>query len=99
MALLYFARSVRAPSRTSLTLWVVASALALFTHYFAAFLIAPQAVLLLLADRRRRRTIAAVAAIAALGLALIPFAVTQEGSGRRNGFTELSVAGQAGEPC
>ncbi|MGH2965832.1 MAG: glycosyltransferase family 39 protein [Solirubrobacterales bacterium] len=97
VALLYFARSVRAPSRTSLTLWVVASALALLTHYFAAFLIAPQAVLLLLADRRRRRTIAAVAAIAALGLALIPFAVTQEGSGRRNGFTELSVAGRAGE--
>ena len=97
VALVYFARSVRAPSRTSLTLWVVASALALASHYFAVFLIGPQAVLLLLADQRRRGTIAAVAAIAALGLALVPLAVAQEGSDRRNGFTQLSVAGRAGE--
>jgi mannosyltransferase len=96
VALVYFARSVRAPSRTSLTLWVVASALALVSHYFAVFLIGPQAVLLLLADQRRRGTIAAVAAIAALGLALVPLAVAQEGSDRRNGFTQLSVAGRAG---
>jgi 4-amino-4-deoxy-L-arabinose transferase-like glycosyltransferase len=97
LALLCFARSVRAPSRTSLTLWVVASALALLSHYFAAFLIAPQALYLLLAAQRRRRTLVATAAIGAVGLALIPLAVAQEGSDRRNGFTQLSVAGRAGE--
>jgi mannosyltransferase len=97
VALVYFARSLRAPSRRSLTLWAIASALALLSHYFAAFLIGPQAVLLLLADGRRRRTVVAVTAIAAIGLAVIPLAVAQEGGGRRNGFTQISVAGRTGE--
>jgi 4-amino-4-deoxy-L-arabinose transferase-like glycosyltransferase len=97
LALVYFARSLRSPSRASLALWAVASGLALLSHYFAAFLIGPEAVLLLLASGRRRRTVAAVAAIAALGLALTPFAVTQEGNDRRNGFTQLAVAGRTGE--
>jgi mannosyltransferase len=96
-ALVYFARSLERPSPSSLAMWAVASALALSSHYFAAFLIAPQALWLLLRDVSRRRAILATAAIAAVGLALIPLAVAQEGEGRRNLFTDTALASRTGE--
>jgi len=97
LALVYFARSLERPSPSSLAMWALASALALSSHYFAVFLIAPQALWLLLRDESRRRAILATAAIAAVGLALIPLAVSQEGEGRRNVFTETPLASRVGE--
>ena len=96
-ALVYFARSLERPEASSLAMWALASALALSSHYFAAFLIVPQAVWLLLRNRSRRRAMLATAAIAAVGLALIPLAVSQEGEGRRNAFTETALASRVGE--
>ena len=86
-----------ASAASSLAMWALASALALSSHYFAVFLIAPQAVWLLLGDQSRRRAILATAAIMAVGLALIPLAVSQEGDDRRNVFTETALASRAGE--
>jgi 4-amino-4-deoxy-L-arabinose transferase-like glycosyltransferase len=96
-ALLYFARSLKRPSPGSLALWALASALAICSHYFAAFLIAPEAVWLLLGSTRRRQAAVAVAGVAIAGLALIPLAVTQEGAGRRNGFTDIALTSRLGE--
>jgi len=96
-ALVYFARSLERPSPSSLALWALASALALSSHYFAAFLIAPQALWLLLRDGSRRQAVLATAAIAAVGLALVPLAVAQQGDDRRNGFTETPLASRVGE--
>src|SRR4051794_23108620 len=46
---LYFARLLREPTDRRYVLWTVASGLAIATHYFAAFLVAPEAVRLVLA--------------------------------------------------
>ena len=96
-ALVYFARSLERPSSRSLAIWALASALALSSHYFAVFLIVPQALWLLLRDESRRSAILATAAIVAVGLALVPLAVSQESGDRRNGFTETSLASRLGE--
>lgn len=75
LALLAYARDGRAGALAG---WAVASVAALATHYFALFVVAPEAAWLLLAgggDLRRRAW--AVAAPAAAGLALLPLALHQ----------------------
>jgi 4-amino-4-deoxy-L-arabinose transferase-like glycosyltransferase len=69
--------------RRRLAWWALIASLGLTTHYFAAFLIAPQCVLLLVAAWRRRRgdVIVAGAGVAAVGLALLPLALHQQASG------------------
>ena len=79
LAFLLFLRAERAPSPGRLAAWVAASLLALLVHYFALFLIAPQALWLL--HRSGRRAFAAVAATAAAGLALLPLVLAQGGHG------------------
>jgi 4-amino-4-deoxy-L-arabinose transferase-like glycosyltransferase len=96
-ALYYFARSLRDTSDRSLGLWALASALAICSHYFAAFLIAPEAVWLLARRTARRRAAVAVGGVVVAGLALVPLAVAQEGSGRRNGFTDIPLISRVGE--
>ncbi|MGI9183583.1 MAG: glycosyltransferase family 39 protein [Solirubrobacteraceae bacterium] len=73
-AFLAFARALRAPSRGNLIAWTAFSALAVMTHFFAGFAIAPQAVLLLWRHRTRAAAIAA-AVVAAAQLAMLPFAI------------------------
>src|SRR3954447_21534173 len=96
-ALLYFIRAQGDPSRGNLALWAVFSCLALCSHYFAAFLIAPQGLWLIASVRSRRRVLAAVAGTLATGLALLPLAIAQEGQGRHNLFADLPFARRAGE--
>jgi mannosyltransferase len=57
--------------------WALASALALATHYFAVFLVAPVAVWLLWSSERRGRVAVAIAAVALAGAALVPLAAHQ----------------------
>lgn len=92
-------RALDQPSRRNLSLWALASIAALLSHYFAVFLIAPQMVLLLmrLAGRQRRITLIAVFSVVACGLALLPLVVSQEGSGRRNGFTGKPIVSRTEE--
>jgi hypothetical protein len=63
--------------RRRLLAWAVASALALATHYFAAFVVGPLALWLLWRHPSRRGAVAAVAGVAAAGLALLPLAIDQ----------------------
>ncbi len=74
LSLLFFARARREPSTANITWWAVWSALALLTHFFGGFLVAPEALWLLLALRSRGIVIAA-AAVAAVQVAVIPIAV------------------------
>ncbi len=81
LSLLCFARARERPSSRRLAAWAAAAMAALATHYFAAFVVAPEAALLLLAALRRAalpRTLTALAAVGALGCALLAMAVRQE---------------------
>ena len=60
--------------------WALAATLALATHYFTAFVLAPQAAWLLWRHPCRRAAVAAVAALAAAGLALLPLLLAQAGN-------------------
>jgi hypothetical protein len=97
LSLAMFGRCLHRPSGRSAGWWALAAALAIGSHYFAAFVVAPQAVWLLVAGPRRRPAAIAVAALVAVGLALIPLAVAQEGSDRRNGFERIPLASRLGE--
>lgn len=81
VSLLAFAYARANPSPRALAAWVIAGALALATHYYAVLAVVPEAVWLLAAHRHRRSVQAAVAAVGLCGLALIPLALSQNGTG------------------
>jgi uncharacterized membrane protein len=70
-SLLYFARSLRRPTRRSLTLWALASGLAILTYSFAGFLVFAEALGLLYAVRTRQ-TALVVATVVVVQAALLP---------------------------
>ncbi len=76
-----FAYARAAPTRPLLALWVVSSGLALATHYFAVAAVVPEAVWLLAEHGARRPVRLAVVVVAVCGLALIPLAISQNGTG------------------
>jgi 4-amino-4-deoxy-L-arabinose transferase-like glycosyltransferase len=91
-SLYFFVRALRRPSRGAYAGWAIASALALATHYFSAFSVAPEALWLIVAGRRRAGPpLAATGAVGLAGLALLPLAIHQEGVSRPNGFTSIPV--------
>lgn len=78
LSFLFTVRVARDANRRDLAGWAVTSSLALTAHYFAVFLVVPEAALL--AYRWRSRSVAvAIAAIGAVGLALLPLALHQAG--------------------
>jgi mannosyltransferase len=74
-ALLCFVRASREPSARNIARWAGFSVLALLTHYFAGFLIAPQA-LWLLYRARSRASVVAVVVVGLVEVALIPLLVS-----------------------
>jgi hypothetical protein len=70
--------------------WAVTAALALLTHYFAAFLIVPEALWLLWSARERAVWLA-VGAVGAVGAALVPLAVHQRDLGHTSFIADLSL--------
>jgi mannosyltransferase len=75
-----FVRALQGTSARWVWGWALASALALNTHYFAAALIVPEAAWLLWRRRDSRADVAlATGAVAAVGIALLPLAASQEG--------------------
>jgi len=77
VCLLLLARALRYPSPRSVWAWAVASILALATHYFALFLIAPAAVWLVVTTPSRRALAGPLAAIGVTGAVLAPLALEQ----------------------
>ncbi len=81
LSFLFFARARRGGGgRRDLAWWAVFSALAICTHYFAAFVVVPEAIWLLVAAPDRRRAGLAVAAVGLVGALLLPLALQQAGN-------------------
>jgi mannosyltransferase len=81
LAMLCFVRALDEPTPRRMAAFALAGALALLTHYFAVFLLIGM-VLWLLRDRARRRAaLAPTAALAVVGLALLPLISAQGGHG------------------
>jgi mannosyltransferase len=91
LALLFFADAVSEPKPRTLAAWAVASALCLVTHYYAVLAIVPQAIWLLVAHRRSRSVAAAIAAVGACGLALIPLAISQNQTGHTSWIAQIAL--------
>ena len=81
LSMLFFLRARKGDERAFVR-WAVVSALALATHYFAIFVVVPEAGWLLYRQRARagRRTAWAVAGVGAVGAALLPLAIEQSGN-------------------
>jgi 4-amino-4-deoxy-L-arabinose transferase-like glycosyltransferase len=77
---LWFVRARRRPSRRNLAWWAVWSSLALMTHFFAGFLVGPEALWLLWTARSRVAG-AAVGVVALVQVAMLPFALVDTGHG------------------
>jgi mannosyltransferase len=87
--LLAFAYVRERPRKVAVIYWVLACALALVTHYYAAILIVPEAAWLLYEHRHSRAVKVGIAVIAAVGLALLPLAIRQSRN-RSNHWIEHS---------
>ncbi len=73
-------RAIEHPTGRSYALWALTGVLALLTHYFAAFILIPEAIVLIRAHADRR-ALMAVAAPLLCGAALLPLALHQRASG------------------
>jgi mannosyltransferase len=89
LSLLYFVRALDRGARRDFVLWGAFSALALATHYFAAFPIAAEALWLL--HRRRRDTVPGLAIVAGAGLLLAPLAIHQMSIGHAEWIGNFSL--------
>jgi mannosyltransferase len=89
VSLLYFIRAQRYGRRRDLTLWGLASGLALATHYFAIFPIAAEVILL--ARRRGRESLRGLWIVAVACLLLAPLAIHQMSYGHAEWIGALSL--------
>jgi hypothetical protein len=79
LSLVLFARALKQPSALRLAAWAICGAIALTVHYFAIFLLIPEAIWLLVATRKQiPTTVLAVWVIFQTGLALLPIALHQQ---------------------
>jgi mannosyltransferase len=97
VSLLAFAYARTDPTPRALTAWVIASALALATHYYAVLAVVPEAVWLLWVHRSRRPVQIAFAVVGLCGLGLIPLAISQHGTGRGNWIASAPFGRRLGQ--
>jgi mannosyltransferase len=86
------------PRAGRLTAWAVVAALALWTHYFAVFVVVPEAALLLLGAPRRDLVprLLAIGAVGVAGASLLGFVQRQRGAHTLY-FTHTPLAGRVGQ--
>ena len=92
LSLWAFARVQREPGARAVAAWGLSSALALATHYFAVFLVLPEAVWLAVAPVTRRRSLPGLLCVAATAAALLPLAIQQRSLGLAGFISEDSLA-------
>jgi mannosyltransferase len=94
LSLLCFAFALERPCPRELTLWVLASLLALCTEYYAALVVVPEALWLLYVHRRGRplrRTGIAAAVIALFAIPLLWFAISQNKTGHASWIAPIPL--------
>ena len=96
-SLLAFAYVLERPTRRSAAAWVICSALALATHYYAVLAVVPEALWLLAVHRRSRAVQVAFGLVALCGLALIPLAISQNGTGKGNWISHAPLGRRTAE--
>jgi 4-amino-4-deoxy-L-arabinose transferase-like glycosyltransferase len=92
LSFLFFARARRSGARRDLGWWATFSALAIASHYFAGFVVLPEAALLLLASGDRRRAGIAIAAVLAAAALLAPIALRQAGNAHASWIAEQPLS-------
>ncbi len=97
LSLLAFAYARATPTPRLLAAWVIASALALATHYYAVLAVVPEAVLLLWMHRSRRAVQIAVGVVGLCGVALIPLAIGQSGTGNASWIGNAPLGRRLGQ--
>jgi hypothetical protein len=97
VSVLTFAGVRARPTSAGLTAWVIASAAALATHYYAALVVVPSALWLLWMHRRARTVQVAVGVVALCGLGLIPLAIGQQSSGRADWIARAPFGRRLGQ--
>lgn len=97
LSLLAFAHLLELPTGRAGAGWVIAAALGLATHYYAVLLVVPEAAWLLVVHRHRRPVQAAVGVVALCGLALIPLALSQQGTGLSNWIAHAPLGRRLGQ--
>ena len=81
LAMLCFVRALKQPTRGRMAAFALSGALALLSHYFAVFLLAPMALWLLRERATRRAALPALGTLGVVGLALLPLISAQGGHG------------------
>jgi mannosyltransferase len=97
LTLLGFALVRKQSSGRRCAFWAVACLLALFTHYYAVLIVAPEAVVLLIAYRRDRGFQLALGAVVLGGLALLPYAIDQNATGHASWIGKASLSRRLGQ--
>jgi mannosyltransferase len=95
--LLAFAYARENPSGAAMAAWVILSGLALSTEYYAALVVAPEALWLLYLYRRRRSVLVGMAALAVWSAPLLWFAVSQNATGHASWIAPLPLAPRVGQ--
>jgi len=109
LAMLCFLRALREPTRARMAAFALTGALALLSHYFAAFLLVGMALALIWEPRTRRAALPALAAVAVVGAALLPLISAQGGHGtqwigrwplseRLQAIPQYFLTGYSGQP-
>ena len=96
LGLAVWQRAMDDPSRGRLAAWAAVGGLSLLTHYFALFLVVPEAVALV----RRvglRRVAGELLGLAVVGAALLPLALRQRRDGKSAWIETTSLASRMGQ--
>jgi mannosyltransferase len=94
ISLLLLLRALRRPGARLYAGWALTSALALATHYFAAFIVVPEAVILLRSAPRRRTAALAIGFVGAAGALLVPLALQQQSLDHAQWISNAPIAGR-----
>jgi 4-amino-4-deoxy-L-arabinose transferase-like glycosyltransferase len=97
VSILAFVYADEAPSPLPLAIWVISSALAVATEYYAALVVVPAALWLFYRHRRERPLQIAIAGLAVWGAALLWFAVSQNSTRHASWIKHLPFAPRVGQ--
>lgn len=95
LSLLLFARARRSPSRRRIWWWALVSALAVWTEYFAGFLVVAEALFLVFDRPSRRRLTLPFVGLASATALLLPLVYKQVHNGRNTWIGKQSLQSRA----